>query len=247
MTNYIMPKAEDVIASIWEMDGKILLDTSASTLPVGVEKEGKIRKQSMLDYALHLALCKSDGYITLMEEQTKYVQGLRTLADDNVIFTIDDVVKKEMNRLKIKSGFVASQCKNTPDFTRSVLEFRKNIKDLLNSLRKKIVSPKPYLMDKVMGDIKKIRFNNGERPSKVDKRIFASAVCESAGNGRVYPVNIVTNDHHILTILGGYAKAENMKSNPLNANICCYLFDEKAGFELSEKGVYTPGLSIVLK
>lgn len=228
MADYIVPLANDVINALDFLHGRILLDNSAATLPIGI-LNGKLieYKRDFIEFSLELMAGKLD-YNFLMDNQQAYMKGLGELARMEKLFTVDGIVRKEMLDLKYKSDKHAKSFIE-PGFIAYFTDFSNGVEALLNILNKNV----PYLNEssffkKISRDINGIMLKGKKQPSRIDRRVVATALYESHANGE--EINIIANDPHIDGLLERYWLSRNRRR--LDAGVRCFTFDKERHYEL---------------
>lgn len=237
MAYYTTPDTDDAIRKLELIaaSGRIMLDNSAVTLPIGARQNGKVTNLSLFDVMLQLAVEDKRDVLALLENQQKYAQELNMLADSQRLFTVEEVVRYEMRQLKEKSERYSHLFSFTKEFNEQMRVLEKNLGNFLHSLQKNIPSPKrPYFFDRIMKQVNSIKLYNRKEPSAVDKKIFATAVYESCANRE--RINVLTNDTHLLELLLLYT-ARNTGKNDILGDVHCYMFDNNREYMLAERKV----------
>ncbi len=228
MYTYVVPYANDVRNRLDRMRGRIILDNSFVTLRIGI-LNGKLIECSrdFIEFSLEL-MAGGGEYKPLMDNQQEYMQGLCELAEEKKLFTVDGIVRKEMLDLKRKSDKCAGSFIE-PDFIAYFRDFSNGVDELLRALNKNV----PYLTEdsmfrKISHDINGIMIRGKKQPSRIDRRVVATALYESHAKGE--EINILANDPHIYNLLEKFWESKNRRR--LDAKVRCFTFDKERGYEL---------------
>lgn len=232
MTYYTMPDLQQTILAVNGIatSGRIALDNSAVTLPIGAKENNRFVNKSLFEIAPGMAVENERYIFKILETQIAYVQELKTLADEGRIFTIEDIIKYEMKQLMDKSGRSSHLFSFTKRFNDCMLQFERDINELLRTLRNKVPDIKrPYFFERISKAVNAIKGFKTDEPSYVDRKLVATAIYESCANRK--RVNIITNDDHFPRLIEPYI-ARSPKE--LQGDVHCFMFDRGDKYALSE-------------
>jgi hypothetical protein len=230
MTSYVIPDLSEMLLALQRIasSGRIILDNSAATFPVGVRENGRLQNQDLLQTMIYLALDRDDAVFPLLEKQKDYVDELAALANEKKIFTIKDVIDNELSVLKEKSEGHSHLLNFTKEFNESMKDFEQKINNLYCLLKRNIPPEpaRPYIFEKISRIINSMSLGkNG--PSPVDRKIVATAIYESCASGK--QVNVLSVDPHIINLLQGYNKKDRKY---IKGNAHCFTFDQDYNYVL---------------
>ena len=230
---YFTPNLQQTLRMLDETaaSGRILLDTSAATFPFGLQRGISIETPDLFAFLLQSA--RSYGkYEGLIRVQTEYIDHLTSLSENGMLFTVDDILNKEMSDLQYKSS-QSIQDLTSMKYQQEMGKLAHSIDGLMASLQKNVFATKGVPgLDAVREEIRNIYMTTDTPPSQRDKLLVSSAFHLNAANSE--RINILSNDGHIFELCVIHYGRNFHKENPLELDVSCFSFDKDHGLDLTE-------------